>query len=1116
MTIFRSGRDIPRTKLGLLGVVVALMEQSEEHQIAVQAHPLWNRAGDYLNALANRLTACGDVTLTDNVGRSLCHAVSERLRETGQITSVLEPSDILNSLGAHHILERLDYPEIAFRFEHHQFQEYYSALMLYQELRNLGLTDDAEHTAAFVKIYINEPAWEEPLRMVAEEIGAGERTANVTADVAAGTFLVQSALRVDPIFAATFARLCGPSVWSHVSGAVNERLRSWYRLPSQHHKHCALAAMIATGSEEFSDILLPLLANPDQQIRLSVYRMGVEFHTSSMGTNWPQIVAQWQEQSRLEFMTELTVHQGRADVALGFAKAIRDLLWIGQLDEVSKLLQSLSDSEFAQAIARLDVDELPPALRARAISHYKGVLAIEPDAKARLHIVLKLSALSDDDIPSQLRNELATLPPAIIKELGDQLLRSAVEIARKADPAWVCQWVTDKIVEGTLWPDTWLSLVPAISYSLAEELLERVSSEQLDRGASGRIVSLLGATADESRARAIFLNLCAHRRQPQAGSSDQKHQDIDAQLRHLFLAIPVPVAVGGLSDFLSKKPDKGELGVITEMFGRIASERVDLRSLLSDYVRQQLRRYLKSAVDEMVAEEDFRGEAKARLATALAEVGHPEDSFDLLRLIRADIQRVRSGRAAFAQNNRTARAQGGMMSYSNWHVQALIRLDHDESASGLLGLLQEPEYEVDAAWGLHSIAKSPPGTEPILAGRHGWPDRDYRKVRIGRHGVPSPFDEQRRAKYAAALRQRISALMDESRCGDHKAVPYHHRLKELAKALSFLDPEQSADLIMEIAALPATFDGWLRVALIETLLFAGVPLLADRVIPILDPVIDQWRPHGMHNDDSSLYARLLCILCFVDPPEKGIRRVRELSLEYPLPVGNKALMAALGQSASDNGLSLLRELATGRGTAFQNVATDWIDALAASSHSEATAMLLSFIDPKSSVRVENVSMPDYALDRLASRIAERANCDSGIADRIRQLCNAPKAFARPLLCKVVVRLDDPNALLVALNLIDDNAQQPVPYDLWKAIEDVVLEKKPYKGSANSYTLVPRAATDIKNHLFELSRIDDPRSRAANDLLGQIEEWRLEYGRPSFEPRHPAYETGQPWPPMSKS
>lgn len=78
---------------------------------------------------------------------------------------------------------------------------------------------------------------------------------------------------------------------------------------------------------------------------------------------------------------------------------------------------------------------------------------------------------------------------------------------------------------------------------------------------------------------------------------------------------------------------------------------------------------------------------------------------------------------------------------------------------------------------------------------------------------------------------------------------------------------------------------------------------------------------------------------------------------------------------------------------------------------------------------------------------------------------------------------------------------------------MVLEKRPYKGS-QSYTLAPRAADDVKKRLFEMLRGDKQRSRTAYRLLAQIEEWRLEYGRPAAEPRHPALDSGEFWPPTA--
>ncbi|MGP8245367.1 MAG: hypothetical protein ACLQVN_12720 [Bryobacteraceae bacterium] len=43
--------------------------------------------------------------------------------------------------------------------------------------------------------------------------------------------------------------------------------------------------------------------------------------------------------------------------------------------------------------------------------------------------------------------------------------------------------------------------------------------------------------------------------------------------------------------------------------------------------------------------------------------------------------------------------------------------------------------------------------------------------------------------------------------------------------------------------------------------------------------------------------------------------------------------------------------------------------------------------------------------------------------------------------------------------------------------------------------------------------DERRRKAALELLSQIESWRLEHGRPVGEPRHPAFNSGEAWPPI---
>jgi hypothetical protein len=150
------------------------------------------------------------------------------------------------------------------------------------ELSSFSGKSDSESNQAFVRNYVNKPAWEEPLRMLAEEIG--QATTNQSEDIGPmvkACKLIELALDVDPVFAAELSRLCGEVVWRDVRNRVSDRLRVWYSDPDEHHRQCALAGMLASGSSDFSDVTLPLLTSNNEQIRLRTYRAWGGFHVSS-------------------------------------------------------------------------------------------------------------------------------------------------------------------------------------------------------------------------------------------------------------------------------------------------------------------------------------------------------------------------------------------------------------------------------------------------------------------------------------------------------------------------------------------------------------------------------------------------------------------------------------------------------------------------------------------------------------------------------------------------------------------------------------------------------------------------------------------------------------------
>ncbi|MGP0076693.1 MAG: NACHT domain-containing protein [Bryobacteraceae bacterium] len=1119
-TLVKSGQAIPRTRIGLLRAITTLAEQTEEHAHALRGSPLRGSAESYLKGLATYVTKQGGVFIVEAEARKVCTTVSEILLSAGQISALPDPSEVLNALTAHHLLNRATDSIVGYRFAHQQFQEFYAATQLQTELSDCADNPTTERRNAFASQCLNQPAWQEPLYMIAEEL-AGSVLAETQ-----GSLLIQGALRIDPLFAAELARRIRPQAGSVAAVALDGRIRSLYRAPEHQYRELALACMLATGSPEFADILWPLLTNPDQQVRLGTYRAGREFHLSSLGDDWQHAVSDWPEELRAEFVTELTLHRHQAEVALTFLRtdaslkvqlaALRSLLWIGMATETIQFFEAMSDNQFAAILPDLHIEEIPFAIRTRAIATYKSLLERTSDARARMKIALALEELGDPESPSRLRTELDQLPADVVKELSNHSLKPALEIVRAVDAAWVSQWVVRYIIDGTLWPDHWLSYVDNIDSTVLDPLLERVCTENLHLTPSAGTLAVVKAMATPRVAKRLFDELKGRHDAVWAGTASETDRAIHHQLDRLLGSLSPNIVVDGLFDVLQQTPQPAEMEIIVGLFRWSGSlDQPELRSAIDDEHRERLRSYVLSCVPLVLSRDDFRGEAKGYLSTVIAEIGEASDKDRLMELILADITRTREGRAAQARGERSARARGSPMCWSGWHVQALVRLLHRDSEPLLFTLLMEPEYEIDVAWGLVLIAHNEiPGQRALAVARLGNKARDYRRLGTSpTHEWSAGLDAQRASMFAAAIHDRIEFLWPDRNDAKSTSPPINYRLKELAAALAALSPIRHADRLLEIAELPAQSDGWRRLRLLESLVFAGLRLPTDRTLAIMEPVFEQVRTYGSSND-GSLLIKLLCLLPFTDDPSRGVSHLRARLTEFHIgPYNERSLLMSLARCGDQAGLDLLYEFAANNSPIFQHNAKEWVEALSACQLPGAATILLSFVDPER--RRDNLEpiISEYARNAVAARIVDLAREQPAVAKRIYELCSQTTSEQqRLILSSVVAWLGSEEALIAGLSLISDGSPNRLPYELRKGVEELVLEKQPYRNS-QSYTLAPKTADRVKKRLFEML-LDPLRYETASHLLAQIEEWRLEYGRPLSEPRHPSFDSGTPWPPVA--
>ena len=595
--LFEAGRPIPKTKMGVLEAATKLHEQSQEHAGHLAIAPLGGRAAQYLTALAMAMMEEGAVTMSEQAARGVVSRVSARLNKDGQIARVPEPLAVIASLTGHHVLERVPSQSDRVGFEHQQFQEFYAASELAGHIRGLAAKGTKQEMLEFTKKYINEPTWAEPLRMVAEEIGVATSKASVDAGALnAGAVLVARAFDCDPAFGGELAFLCGSHVWKEVASDASKRLRGLYE-SGGHNREVALTGMLATGSDEFADIILPLLSSADQQVRLSTYRLWTEFHLSSLGPDWQKTVRAWPEEIRAEFVSDLIHFGNAARTLVPFAlsdesvkvrvAAIDALAWIS-LEGMNQCLAGLDEDTFNAATRQLPPEWVRGANRPRALLVFRKLYDETSEPLKRISLLTKASQLGETDIEERLKEQLGKCEPAQAKQLADFRLKPILDAIRGTDPEWVSCWVAERIVDGTLWHDYWISYVTSIPPEMRESLLKRLETEDLQHARRGNGISILAAVPDNAMVQRVFVRLC-ELRQKITSEPERRHElesAVEHQLEGLFRLLPAKDAVEGLTPELTGDIEAPRLVVVCRLFSRVGREDTDLRAELSDSLRQ--------------------------------------------------------------------------------------------------------------------------------------------------------------------------------------------------------------------------------------------------------------------------------------------------------------------------------------------------------------------------------------------------------------------------------------------------------------------------------------------------------------------------------------------------
>ena len=564
---------------------------------------------------------------------------------------------MLVALCSHHVIERSAYPDVSYSFIHQQFQELFAALHLKSELSMIVSNEISSEN--FIANYINEPAWTEPLEMLAEFIGKSVADGSLTNAVAMGTSLVLMALPVDAAFAGRLARLCGIEVWQAVRHEVGERLRQLYGSRYEVSREVGLAGMVATGADDFSDVLLPLLSDGNASSRMMAFRTGEPFHLSSLGPDWEGAVRKWNEEARISFVVEMTHHGSPDPSVVRFAlsdesPAVRKaylshVWWNLSSDEVARLGETLNDEEFQDLITGLPSDYIPSPLMKRAASVYVRLAENASNAESRFRAWRKATALGAAGTAEHLMQALAEMDAAQLRGLDTRRLHSTLQMLKSFDSEWVSNWIVERILNGSLSPEDWRSMVEGISESLRDDMLNRAKTENLTEKRVPGVIPLLRWFADHVIVRSLFSRLCELLpivATSTSGNIKKEEGDLARQIEGMLREMPPQIVIESLLAEGHAENEGDVMKAIGEIFHIAGRSEIGLRDALSPDLRARFLDFLKGGMESVLAKDDPYRQTKAHFATVIAQVGDASDLPEIERLLQADLIVYRAERNA--------------------------------------------------------------------------------------------------------------------------------------------------------------------------------------------------------------------------------------------------------------------------------------------------------------------------------------------------------------------------------------------------------------------------------------------------------------------------------------
>lgn len=1087
--VFNKNVDLPTTRYEILN---ALVVDSEKEHMASLSISTGHNYRKYLLQIAADMTLKGAINVNESDILKSIAICSKHLLDDNLIGVIPNANEILMNLYDHHIIVKTQSQPISVKFIHQQFQEWFASEYLYFQILNVFELQNNEKVFDFCKEIINKPIWEEALIFLVEHLNRDGQF-DICAD------LVRLVMKVDLTFSAELAGYVNNETWAKINNELVPILIQWHNKPSQYAKDCALRAMLITDKPEFSNIIEPLVCNPDQQIRLNILGKQNPFPVESLGVDWQDKFNKWSDDVRHDFISEMFwgINPSYLPFIEQIAKndpcnsvriaAIMALYENGSLDIVRNIFKNDLHLFYEDEVYTQLLRYTSPSFITEFASNIKNALKCIKSQNARYVILDKLTEINYSEVTELIKEELQLV-------YSNDLYFKFIPVLYKASPLWIKDFIIAKMVDGELWGIKWVNylydititdfikIIPSVFNSSEENLNDRLSILIKTKNSiiSRELIKIL---LNESTI--IVIN--------------DEQQFI---LSRSLLELPIVDRI----DIILKYKHLNSVDKIKKLVNISTSfpvDKIDLRSMLSLEIINSLKETIYKWYHML---ENYPPE-RATITYLLGQIGSVEDIPIIEKWIANEKNRKILSRIKWERRTKEFQAVGGEVPlmdgvcYSNIYAAALAKIDDDLVTSKFISYLDDPEYIAYASSYLVDIVYKERG---YVLDRFEF-GNDYSNIVEEREKNNSVLKVKTiDCEYSKNIRMAIIKIVDESK-SQGKEPQYSYNVFNALYQLSFIDNEEILPIINELACYEYSI--WDIARSLKVLELRGFMISGGFVYKLLSPTIDKYLAN-IYSGENSLLHICIEVLLLSDMPNYGINvleKLYEKKKYYGYEFMN--IIKLIRYCKSDEAVLYLVEL--GNDINFiKDFFNEWITTISLASEEKTKEIIISYLTSinDNTLLIEIVTNKFLEYDSKIISVALKLACKSDdFMENLMDFCKKASTLKEKNIAIHILReIGTEEAAILALKLLDKMELAEFGFYLENLIETVVV-RRVKADTPNSYCQLPKSAQNFRKELIRIVLDNDINKQSALLVLTYIEALRIEYGRPMDEPRNPDIE-----------